>query len=305
MKMKRKVFTGEIKGVDEDKRTLTAYISTKGKDRMDEVLDPSGADLKPFRKNPVVMFGHDYWSTPIAKALWVKQDNKGLVSKMEFAETEFAEEVFKLYQGGFMNAFSVGFIPKKWEDGDGKKQPTRKYTDWELLEYSAVSVPANPDALVLAVQKGFLSEKTKIEIEEGNAKTKDDDTTDEEFNCECLECGHTIKTKEHCKDTPCPECGGKMRREERPGPGEKDADNKDKVTDEDMEVSALIATNQDLVDEIDKLQKENADLRKQIYTLYVKYQQKGTVSEIADDELAKVVSETVIGAVRHATGKVG
>jgi len=43
----------------------------------------------------------------------------------------------------------------------------------------------------------------------------------EVFNCECLECGHTIETEEHCKDLECPKCGGKMRRKERPGPGQK------------------------------------------------------------------------------------
>jgi len=39
--------------------------------------------------------------------------------------------------------------------------------------------------------------------------------------CECLKCGHTVTVKadEHCADIKCPECGGEMRRKERPGPG--------------------------------------------------------------------------------------
>jgi uncharacterized protein len=40
------------------------------------------------------------------------------------------------------------------------------------------------------------------------------------FKCECIECGHKLESEEHCKDLKCPECGGQMRREERPGPGE-------------------------------------------------------------------------------------
>lgn len=39
------------------------------------------------------------------------------------------------------------------------------------------------------------------------------------FTCECVECGHTLETEEHCKDIKCPECEGEMRRKERPGPG--------------------------------------------------------------------------------------
>jgi len=37
--------------------------------------------------------------------------------------------------------------------------------------------------------------------------------------CECLECGYKVETLKHCDTLVCPECGGKMRREERPGIG--------------------------------------------------------------------------------------
>jgi len=41
----------------------------------------------------------------------------------------------------------------------------------------------------------------------------------DEYVCECLECGHIVESEEHCKDIKCPECGGQMRRLERPGEG--------------------------------------------------------------------------------------
>jgi len=47
-------------------------------------------------------------------------------------------------------------------------------------------------------------------------ETKQDD---KKYTCECIECGHTVETDEHCKDLECSECGGAMRRKERPGPG--------------------------------------------------------------------------------------
>ncbi|MFO7899376.1 MAG: hypothetical protein R6V58_09975 [Planctomycetota bacterium] len=40
------------------------------------------------------------------------------------------------------------------------------------------------------------------------------------YRCECLDCGHIVETDEHCRDVECPECGGEMRRKERPGPGQ-------------------------------------------------------------------------------------
>jgi hypothetical protein len=76
-----------------------------------------------------------------------------------------------------MNASSVGFIPKEWVDGDGKKTPFRKFTKVELLELSLVSVPANPEALMSAKSKGIVSnEELKtigLELEEVEVKSDD------------------------------------------------------------------------------------------------------------------------------------
>lgn len=45
------------------------------------------------------------------------------------------------------------------------------------------------------------------------------DAVKESYTCECIECGHTLETDEHCNTIKCPKCGGDMRRLERPGPG--------------------------------------------------------------------------------------
>jgi len=42
----------------------------------------------------------------------------------------------------------------------------------------------------------------------------------EDYNCECIKCGYKVTSEEHCAKMRCPKCGGQMRREERPGPGE-------------------------------------------------------------------------------------
>ena len=41
------------------------------------------------------------------------------------------------------------------------------------------------------------------------------------YQCECLDCGYRMESEKHCRDVKCPECGGTMRRVERPGPGQK------------------------------------------------------------------------------------
>ena len=49
--------------------------------------------------------------------------------------------------------------------------------------------------------------------------SKESDKLNKKFVCECIECGFKIKSDEHCIDIKCSECGGEMRRIERPGLG--------------------------------------------------------------------------------------
>ena len=148
--------------IDDDERTVTAVISTSAVDREKEVLLPKGAALEQYLKNPVVLWAHEYRETPIARALWLKSGRKNITAKAKFAETEKADEIYQLFKGGYLNAFSVGFLPA--ENGshpptpeEVKKNPEwaeakRIYDKWELLEFSAVPVPANPEALAVAVK---------------------------------------------------------------------------------------------------------------------------------------------------------
>jgi len=46
-----------------------------------------------------------------------------------------------------------------------------------------------------------------------------EDMNSKKYECECLDCGHVMSSDEHCRNIKCPECGGEMRRKERPGPG--------------------------------------------------------------------------------------
>ena len=157
----RKVFTGEIKDINEKDNTLVSFVSTGAVDRMGDIIQPEGIDLKNYRKNPVVLWAHDYNTPPIGKSVWIKKQDGGVISKMQFANTAFAQEIFQLYKEGFLKAFSIGFIPIESEPMDGKDNgfmSPRRYLKTEMLEYSAVPVPANPEALAMAMKKGLLKD---------------------------------------------------------------------------------------------------------------------------------------------------
>lgn len=150
----KKIKAGINVEVTEDKqldRTLTFVGSNELIDRDNEVIRADGWDLKNYRKNPVILFAHDYRSPAVGKALKVWAEKDRLKFKVQFPEMEeygFADTLYKLYKGGFMKAVSVGFMPREWEWGKEEDGPRRIFTQQELLELSLVPVPANPDAVM-------------------------------------------------------------------------------------------------------------------------------------------------------------
>jgi hypothetical protein len=147
-----KVSSGLCKATDinEEERSVVAVISTDSVDRDSEVLIPKGMESENFEKNPVVPWSHRSDQPPVGKALWT---------------TERAEEIWQLFKGGFLNAFSVGFRPKEGRrptPDDIKSNPLLAdarflFTKWELLEFSPVTVPANPDAIAQAIKSKALN----------------------------------------------------------------------------------------------------------------------------------------------------
>jgi len=166
----------EIKSIDVNKNSLEAIFSTESSDRHGDVVVQDGWDLKNFNKNPVILNSHNYGDATevIGKAINPRIENKKLVGEIIFAvnENPKAKIVFDLYAGGFLNAFSVGFIPKKFEQNKDGTTNWNKILEAELLEVSAVSVPAN--ALALAKEKGIEIEKLLDDKNDENKESKND-----------------------------------------------------------------------------------------------------------------------------------
>lgn len=152
---------------EDGEHAAISYITTNSIDRDGEIVEPSGADLEAYRKNPVVLFGHNYQELPIGKNIWIKQDEKGLIAKTVYASHDFAQTVYNYRKEGFPLAQSIGFIPIEWEDSPGDvKGCRRRYRKWALLEYSDVPVPANPEAVAVAISKGLIKPEYIPEPEE-------------------------------------------------------------------------------------------------------------------------------------------
>ena len=138
MKEKKKEYISSL--VEKKGGKLTAVASDETVDRMGDSLSIKNWDFGNFKKNPVMQLSHDYSQVPIGVVKNLKIVGKKLTFEPVFHEfTQAAREVKKLYDEGIMKAFSVGFI---WPREEGGK--------FELLEISAVSIPANPNALIFS-----------------------------------------------------------------------------------------------------------------------------------------------------------
>lgn len=150
-----KSFTAEVKDFNDEHRSFTAIASTESQDRMGDILRASGWQLKNYLKNPIVLWGHRSDLLPIGKAkrVWVEGDK--LMFEPEFASKEinpFADQVYQMYKNGFLKSFSVRFDPIEWQEIKEKKGDMNYFVGYDylkhdLLEISAVNVPANPDAI--------------------------------------------------------------------------------------------------------------------------------------------------------------
>lgn len=141
----------KISNVDVANRIISGVFSTMVEDRHGEVVDQLGWNLKEFMLNPVVLFGHDHSKPAIGKALRLEITQNGLEGDIQFAETTFAKEIFSLYEGGYMSAFSCGFRNDLYEYNT--ETDTVVLRENTLYEISCVNVPAN--AYALAKSKGL------------------------------------------------------------------------------------------------------------------------------------------------------
>ena len=150
-------------------RAVIARISTVSVDRDGDVMLPSGADLSDYKKNPVVMFGHDQGAIPVGKAVAINTRSRDIVAKVVFAERPpehpaaaewVPDTLLWLFQQKVLSAFSVGFTITEAREADKRDRARfgegvrQVITDWKLVEFSVVPVPSNQDALAMAVSKG-------------------------------------------------------------------------------------------------------------------------------------------------------
>ena len=129
---------------------MAFVLSTDEIDRHGDVIAADGWKLESYRSNPVFLWAHDYARPVIGRAVDTWTEPHRLMAQVEFAPTDFAREVALLYHAGYQRGVSVGFKPLRYEERRHEKTGALlgiRFMQQELLEASAVPVPANRNAL--------------------------------------------------------------------------------------------------------------------------------------------------------------
>ena len=155
---------------DMGNRTVRFIISKEVVDRDGDILRASGVDFTNYMKNPVFLSFHNSREFPLGKVtrFWVEGNSvkadvyfptiEELSTNPEQAseKAKLVDFCYRCYKTGMLNAVSIGFIPLEWVETENGFDILK----WELLEFSAVAVPANQDAIAEAV-KSFGDEFAK------------------------------------------------------------------------------------------------------------------------------------------------
>ena len=135
-----------------DARRRSVVIAANERARTAPEIDLTGLRFDNYRRNPVVMWAHDSTGRspsgglPIGRTLSISRtDDGGIVAEFEFLDDDpFAQRIRNAWDRGFLQAASISWLPVETRPAEGGGIRDIRA---ELLEWSIVSVPADPDAL--------------------------------------------------------------------------------------------------------------------------------------------------------------
>ena len=159
---------GHLREVDSDKSRVKAVISTGDIARDDAIIDPEGWDFSNYDRNPVVLWMHNDSAMPFARTVDRIATPNELMATAEFdMEDPMGATIFRKIEAGFINATSVRWLPKRTElitegKGDGERQ-VLIFREQELLEWSFVTIPADPKALIMRAEGGEFGVREYVE----------------------------------------------------------------------------------------------------------------------------------------------
>jgi len=143
-----------VKSIDDETRTIRGIATTPSVDRVGDIIDPLGVKFQ----NPLpFLWQHDH-SQPVGHTTFKKPTKDGIEFETRFVSPdEVKSETLKdrlqmawdSVKTGLVRAVSVGFRPIEYSymDSGGIR-----FHESEVFELSAVTIPANSEALITTIK---------------------------------------------------------------------------------------------------------------------------------------------------------
>jgi len=143
----------EIKAADDASRIIEGLATTPSPDRSQDIVRPMGAKFSL----PLPFLWQHRHDEPVGHVIDVDPKPSGIRFKAKIEKTDEPgklkdrlDEAWLSLQLKLVRATSIGFRPLKYsfiENGG------IDFEEWDWLELSAVTIPANPDAAITAVKQ--------------------------------------------------------------------------------------------------------------------------------------------------------
>lgn len=153
--MKRAYSILTAKAVEDDgKRMIEGIASTPTPDRMGDVVEPMGAKFAL----PMPLLWQHQHDKPVGTVEFAEPTKEGIPFRAQLAEVkepgalrDRIEEAWQSVKAGLVRGVSIGFSPL--EDGyERMKNGGLRFSSWEWLELSLVTIPANAEATISTIK---------------------------------------------------------------------------------------------------------------------------------------------------------
>lgn len=142
----------DVRSLDDQARTIEGIASTPTTDRMGDVVEPLGAKFKL----PMPLLWQHNHSEPVGTVEFAQPTRSGIPFRARIAKVtepgtlkSRTDEAWDTVRSGLVRAVSIGFRALASQP---LKSGGTRFTSWEWLELSLVTIPANSDAMIVAVK---------------------------------------------------------------------------------------------------------------------------------------------------------
>lgn len=159
-----------VKVLDEDERVIEGIASTPRRDRQDDVLEPLGAEYDlpiPF------LLDHDHRQN-VGAVEMAEATSKGIRFRARIKKIaepglakDLVDQAWHYLKYGLRPMVSVGFQPLDYEPLAGGGY---RYKRWFWYELSAVSIGAQPDAVVTGVKRASRRNRAPLRVQTQSSK---------------------------------------------------------------------------------------------------------------------------------------